>query len=48
MEEEDNTNLSTSAEEEEKPNKLVEGIKMVVGITVEYVADKVIDSILDL
>ena len=48
MGEEENTNLNTSIEEEEKPNKLVEGIKMAVGITIEYVADKVIDSILDL
>lgn len=48
MEEEENTNLNTPTEEEEKPNKLVEGIKLVVGATVEYVADKVIDSILDL
>ena len=48
MEEEENTNLNTSVEEDEKPNKLVEGIKLVVGATVEYVADKVIDSILDL
>lgn len=48
MEEEENINLNTSVEEDEKPNKLVEGVKLVVGITVEYVADKVIDSILDL
>lgn len=48
MEEEEKTNLNTLTEEEEKPNKLVEGVKMAIGITVEYVADKVIDSILDL
>lgn len=48
MEEEENTNLNMPTEEEEKSNKWVEGIKLVVGATVEYVADKVIDSILDL